>query len=89
MNIKVEYVNQEESVTVKNVVNFLNKLGLKLKIFRKPNSITETYIVAMENNKEVIFVGNHRSFYRWLLSVKKVYDNLLYCEFLKETDRLN
>lgn len=89
--IKIEKI-EDVDVTVKNILNFLNKLNLQLKIYRKPNSITETYEVVNENNK-TIFIGNYRSFFRWLMSVAEIYKKLfleeLYYEILKETGRLN
>ncbi|MGA1847276.1 hypothetical protein [Deferribacter abyssi] len=100
--VKVEYQKSEhpvkiekiefEDVAVKNILNFLNKLGLRLKIYYKPHSLYETYEVSNEKNK-IIFIGNYRSFFRWLVSISEIYQKLfveeLYYEVLKESGRLN
>jgi len=83
----------EKNLSVKKIVLFLNKLGLKLYVYRKPNSIAESYIIVDKETKETVFVGNYRSFLRWLESITKIYNKLfyeeLYYEILKETGRLN
>jgi len=82
---------KEKDETVKNILSLLNKLNLQLKIYRKANSIAETYEVV-DGNK-TIFIGNYRSFFRWLMSIAEIYRKLFleefYYEILKETGRLN
>lgn len=82
-----------EKLSVKKIIIFLNKIGFKLYTSRQPNSIAESYIIVDKETKEKVFIGNYRSFLRWLASVSTIYEKLfiqeLYIEFLKETNRLN
>lgn len=84
---------KNSKLSVYKIVNFLNKLGFKLYIVRHPNAIATTYRVLDPKEKKLIFVGNYRSFMRWLASVTEIYEKLfiqeLYNEFLKKSDRLN
>jgi hypothetical protein len=64
-------------LSIKKICDFLKKLGFQLQISRMPYSQQGTYKIVDVTDKKVIFIGNYKSFLKFLASLTIFYERIL------------